>query len=631
MMPVTLENLQEQEALFPLDVRFAQAIGRIGREAREEVLVAAAMASHQVGSGHVCLDLRSVTATPARYDEEGRQVAERPWPPFGAWLEALRSSPLVSDGEAITPLVLDGSGRLYLRRYWEHERALASALCARATQVESALDGGRVRPVLDRLFARDHAAGRQPAEPDWQRIAAALALQRRFCVISGGPGTGKTFTVVKILALLVEEAVDAGRRLPRITLVAPTGKAAARLSESIRKAKGTLPCSDSVRDAIPEEAATIHRCLGSIAGSSTQFRHHAGNPLVTDVVLVDEASMVDLALMSRLVAAVPPRARLILLGDQDQLASVEAGAVLGDICNTGHRRTYSRALVDEVARLGGDRLSVGADAPPDTGIWDCIVQLTRSYRYGPESGIGTLARAINAGDTATALSVLDSADYPDVTRVAPVQRQGLSQSLRDAAVRGFTPYLEAREPLAQLQALEVFRVLCAHRRGPTGVERVNKLIEEALTDAELIRPQSTTYAGRLVMVTRNDYQVDLFNGDVGIVVDDPERAGGRLTLFLGAQGTVRRLSPARLPPHETVYAMSVHKSQGSEFDEVAVLLPEQASPVVSRELLYTAVTRARHRVTIHASSEMIAHAVEHPIERASGLRDLLWGNSCAVA
>jgi exodeoxyribonuclease V alpha subunit len=622
-MTVAIGALRSAGVLSPLDEHFARAMARIGDDPREEVMLAAAMASHQVGNGHVCLDLPRLAEVGVLYNDAGEPVSEHPWPPLDQWREVLRSSPLVGDGNAVTPFVLDDAGRLYLRRYWEHEARLAAALRERAVQVDASLDGSWLRTTLDRLFS--DSVARHAAEPDWQRMAALLALQRRFCVISGGPGTGKTFTVVKILALLIEQAKHAGARMPQVTLVAPTGKAAARLSESIRKARSTLPCSNTVRDAIPEDAATIHRCLGSIGGSSTEFWHHARNPLVTDVVLVDEASMVDVALMSRLVAAVPPRARLILLGDQDQLASVEAGAVLGDICNTGAPRSYSQALVEQVARLTGDQLPRSAEAPRATGIWDCIVQLTHSYRYGPQSGIGTLARAINSGDTDTTLEILESGDYGDVARVQPEEGGELSEQLRAAALRGFGSYLQTQELLERLRALEKFRVLCAHRRGPMGVERVNGQVEAALADAGLIRPDSAAYVGRPVLVTRNDYQIELFNGDVGIIVDDPERAAGKLALFLGAAETVRRLSPSRLPPHETVFATSIHKSQGSEFDEVAVLLPERISPVVTRELLYTAVTRARHNVTIHAARDVIEHAVTHRIERGSGLRDRLWG------
>jgi exodeoxyribonuclease V alpha subunit len=326
------------------------------------------------------------------------------------------------------------------------------------------------------------------------------------------------------------------------------------------------------------------------------------------------------------VAAVPSAARLILLGDQDQLASVEAGAVLGDICNTGVPRTYSRALVEDIGRLTGDRLPLDTDAPRATGIWDCIVQLTHSYRYGPESGIGALARAINAGDSAEALAVLESGDYADVALVEPAENAGFSDALRQAVLQGFQPFLSQPTAEEQLQALERFRVLCAHRRGPGGVEVVNQQIEEALAGAGLIRPEGQYYSGRPIIVTRNDYQLKLFNGDVGLITGDPAAASSqRAAFFLGADGEPRFLSPSRLPPHETVYAMSIHKSQGSEFDQVAVILPPRLSPVLSRELLYTAVTRARHRVTIHATKEVIEQAIARRVERVSGLRDLLWG------
>lgn len=639
-MDATLESLRAAGVLSPLDEHFARAMGRIAGEERREVLLAAALTSRHVSSGHVCLDLARLVEDGGLVDEAGEPV-EVVWPHPAEWLEALRLSRLVRDDSAATPLVLDDAGRLYLRRYWEHQERLAAAIRARASQVEHNIDGAWLRQGLDRLFP---ATG---ASPDWQRIAALLAAQRRFCVISGGPGTGKTYTVVKILALLVEQALRLSGRAPRVTLVAPTGKAAARLSESIRRAKNELDCSEEVRNAVPEEAATIHRCLGTVWGSSTRFRHDADTPLRTDVVLVDEASMVDLALMSRLVAAVPPEARLILLGDQDQLASVEAGAVLGDICNTGVPRRYSRALVEDIGRLTGDRLPLDADAPRATGIWDCIVQLTHSYRYGPESGIGALARAINAGDSAAAIAVLESGDYADVALVEPAENAGLSDALRQAVLQEFQPFLSQPTAEEQLQALERFRVLCAHRRGPGGVEVVNQQIEEALAGAGLIRPEGQYYSGRPIIVTRNDYQLKLFNGDVGLITDNSnadqvedltvrpeeppslrrrlEGPSQRAAFFLGADGEPRFLSPSRLPPHETVYAMSIHKSQGSEFDQVAVILPPRLSPVLSRELLYTAVTRARHRVTIHATKEVIEQAIARRVERVSGLRDLLWG------
>jgi exodeoxyribonuclease V alpha subunit len=598
----TVDNLRAAKVLRPIDVHFARAAANLTGEQRPEVLLAAALASRRVGDGHVCLDLARLSQLPLLLDEDGHLVPSPEWPALGAWMKLLEKSPLVGGAGDGRPFVLDGCGRLYLRRYWEHQQALAAAILARVGDADDVVGGPWLRAALDRLFPR-HLL--RADETDWQRLAALVAARRRFAVISGGPGTGKTYAVVKILALLVEAAEHVGKEPPRMTLLAPTGKATARLAESVRRAKTELECAQSVKDHIPEEAATIHRCLGSIAGSATNFRHNADKPLATDLVLVDEASMVDLGLMRRLLDAMPDHARLVLLGDKDQLASVEAGAVLGDICNTGRPLRYSQEQVGVLRELSGEKLATDAKAPTTTGIWDCIVHLTRSYRYGPESGIGALATAINAGQGEEALAVLESRDFADVTRVDPDPQGQSGEWLRRAAVNGFGPYLRSIEEVPQLRELERFRVLCAHRRGPSGVETVNCEIEAAL-------------------LTSNDYVLGLFNGDVGVIGRDPERADGRLVYFEGKEGQLRRLSPSRLPPHETVYAMSVHKSQGSEFDDVVVLLPEKLSPVISRELLYTAVTRARRRVTVCATPEIVRQAAAQPIERASGLRDLLW-------
>lgn len=620
-MTPTVESLRAAGVLGPLHERFARALGRIAAEERPEVLLAAALVSRQVSGGHVCLDLRRLIERRELASEESGPVEIGAWPSFEAWMEALRASALVGGEEEPRPLVLDAHGRLYLRRYWEHQSRLAAALRARAVEIDPSVDGALLARGLARLFP----ASCDSPDPDWQRLAALLSVQRRLCVISGGPGTGKTFTVVKIIALLAEQALARGKRAPRIALVAPTGKAAARLSESIRRAKAALACDDDVKRAIPEQASTIHRCLGPVGFSATSFRYNEENPLVTDAVIVDEASMIDLALMSRLIAAIPAGARLILLGDKDQLASVEAGAVLGDICNTGFAHRYSRALIRQVEALTGDHLPRDPSAPARTGIWDCIVQLRRSYRYGENSSIGAVARAINAGDAEAALDVLDSGDHSSVRRVEPSPDGSLVGELRRAVRDGFTEYLRAGSEDAALRMFDRFRVLCAHRRGWHAVEPVNRQIEQALTDWGLLRAEGQNYLGRPIMVTRNDYSLGLFNGDVGLIVRDPHDAKARRAYFFSPDGSPRWLSPARLPPHETVFAMSIHKSQGSEFDSVAVLLPDQASPIVSRELLYTAVTRARQSVTVHATREVIRQAIARRIERASGLRDLLWG------
>jgi exodeoxyribonuclease V alpha subunit len=690
----TVESLRTAGVLAPLDEHCARTLARLADDDRPLVLLATALASRQVGLGHVCVDLPALVTRGDLAAESGDGATDVRWPALDAWLAALRSSPLVGPGTSAErrPLVLDAAGRLYLRRYFEHEQRLAGALRRRAAAADPALDAADLEDALARLFppsgpgsgsaanpaateaqtavastgetssagaptataptsasphqaarvrggrtkvpvastqlelalggvttgsssivdpgapsrgdaADDAAAGaadraRAATGPDLQRAAARTAASRRLCVISGGPGTGKTSTVVKILALLAEPRVRVAGPPLRALLLAPTGKAAMRLTEAIRRAKDAIPCSDAVRAAIPEEASTIHRALGSIDGSSTRFRHDRAHPLRADVVLVDEASMVDLALMARLVEAVPDDARLVLLGDKDQLASVEAGAVLGELCDAAQHRAC------------------------DPGLAASTVALTTSYRYGAKSGIEALAQAINRGDAARALAILDDPDLPDVARVAPGE-VALSALLRAAAVAGFRHYLDERDPAARLRALERFRILCAHRHGPYGVVNANAELEAALIDEGWLRRDvALAYLGRPVIVTRNDYQLQLFNGDVGTIV---EQDGKRLAFFVAPDGTPRLLSPARLPPHETVFAMTVHKSQGSEFDDVAVLLGDRPSPLLSRELLYTAVTRARRRVTLHTTAEVVAAAIARPTERASGLCDALRG------
>jgi exodeoxyribonuclease V alpha subunit len=631
----SLQQLRDAGALAALDEHCARTLCRLAGDERPAVLLATALAARQVSLGHVCVDLAALCERPLLLGENGEPLPGVALPELDTWLGVLRASPLVdaaAGGAQRRPLVLDAAGRLYLRRYFEHEQSLALAFRARAGAGTSTPDDAQLEEALDRLFpasvarapgSPDHTpratrssrdATRQLAlefpaprpradakddAPDMQRVAARTAATRRLCVISGGPGTGKTSTVVKILALLAEQRRRDGGAAPRMVLVAPTGKAAMRLSEAIRRAKRTLACDAAIQAAIPEEASTIHRALRSIGGSSTRFRHDATHPLRADVVLVDEASMVDLALMARLVAAVPTDARLILLGDKDQLASVEAGAVLAELCDAGE------------ARAAGDPLAAS------------IVELTRSYRYRPGSGIEALARAINAGDAAGALAVLDDATHPDVRRVEPAADETLGPELRASALASCGAYLDAPDGASRLRALERTRILCAHRHGPHGVAAVNAAIEAMLVDERRIdRRAGLAYDGRPIMVTRNDYQLQLFNGDVGTIV---EHDGKRLAYFLAPDGSPRLLSPARLPPHETVFAMTVHKSQGSEFDHVAVLLGERSSPLLTRELLYTAVTRARETVTIHATRDVLADAIARRTERGSGLSEALWG------
>ncbi|MEC7947120.1 MAG: exodeoxyribonuclease V subunit alpha [Myxococcota bacterium] len=620
MSVLTVEALSAAGLLAPLDIHLVRTLARLsGGDMSPLAAVGVALASRAVRSGHVCVDLVGLGGT-AVLSEDGSVVDGLVHPPGAAWRDAVAGSAVAGPPDAGLPLVLDASGRLYLRRFWAWQSALADALSVRAQAPVDAVDGPLLRAGLDRLFA-----GGPPTESevDWQRTAAQLAVLRRFCVVSGGPGTGKTSTVVKMLALLMEQALHAGRTPPVVMLLAPTGKAAARLTESIRSATAGLDVRDDVRMLIPDEAQTIHRALGVVGGATARFRRDRERPLAADLVLVDEASMVDLALMTRLEAAVPPRARLVLLGDKDQLASVDAGSVLGDVCNAGRPWRHSRALAASLRAASGDAIPVGPDSPDGPAFGDAIVHLRHSYRFGATSGIAALASAINAGAAAEALSVLADPVRTDVCLADPIPTAGLGAVLRDRILETFRAVVEARDPTSKLKAFDAFRVLAVHRKGTTGVDGLNRSIEQALLRAGLLEAGGEWYAHRPLMVTENDYQLGLFNGDVGMVLDEPGEA--RAAVFVTSAGMVRRVPPTRLPPHQTVFAMTVHKSQGSEFEEVALVLPSRPSPVMTRELVYTAVTRARQVARIFGDPAVLETAIRAQTTRASGLRDALWG------
>jgi len=576
-----LDLLRQAGVLSGLDQHLALALCSLGGETAGEVALGAAAASRAVGQGHVCADLALLAGGPA-LAADGEAVPGFRWPALEGWRAALSASPLVAVGpeaRPARPLVLQAGRRLYLARYFGYQQRLAEALLERAAAPVEDLDADLLSRGLERLFG---PTGGVDPQAD-QRRAARLALEHRLAVICGGPGTGKTTIVVKLIELLQEQARLADRPAPRVQLLAPTGKAAARLAEVVG--------ADAAA-----RAATIHRALEPDFFSPTRFRRHAGRPLAADVVVVDEASMVDLALMAKLVEAVPERARLILLGDRDQLASVEAGAILADICPPAQQRPAAGAMAG------------------------CVLELGHSFRFGADSGIGRLARAIGAGEAEVALELLRGESAAEVDWVEPDDSHRLGELLTPLVREGYGPALAGDGPDRQLVAFDAFRVLCALRAGPAGVEGLNALVERALR-AEGLFPDRVWYPGRPVMVTRNDYGLGLFNGDVGMAL--PAGPGAGLQVYF--PGRERPVAPARLPPCETVFALTAHKSQGSEFDQVLVVLPPRPAPVLTRELLYTAVTRARRRLTLVGSEAVLRAAIASPVQRASGLRELLWG------
>lgn len=611
-MEAFLRQAVAQGMLRAVDLHFARRMEALAGGDAPDLLLAAALVSHRVGEGDVCLDLEQCREFPLLHGDGGTDELRVPAP--GIRIDALGARSVVGKPGELAPLILDQHGRFYLGRYWWFERQVADALLARVRSPPPAVDRHRLQAGLGRLFPGTGGI-------DWQRVAAAVAVLRHLCLVSGGPGTGKTRTVTAILALLVEQAESAPLR---IALAAPTGKAAARLSESIRTAKAGLSVTEQTLDRIPEEAVTLHRLLGYRPGHATP-RYGADNPLHLEVLVVDEASMVDLPLMARLLAALPDCARLVLLGDKDQLASVEAGRVLGDLCGRNRSPGYSPGLCAEVAAVAGDRLAPAIAPGPDLG--DRILVLRESWRFGKDSDIGVLARAVNRGDGDASLHILADDRYPDVGLEAP-RPQILADLIKQRLVPVLLRVLTSPDPQAALSALDRVRVLCALRSGPQGCDHLNERLAQALEAAGLIRRDGEFYVGRPIMLTANDHTLRLYNGDVGLVLADPGNNGALRVFFATAEG-IRCILPSRLPAHETVYAMTVHKSQGSEFDEVLLVLPETESRAITRELIYTGITRARKRVRLFAAEERLRAVIARPLVRTSGLYDALWTKSGA--
>jgi exodeoxyribonuclease V alpha subunit len=461
-----------------------------------------------------------------------------------------------------------------------------------------------------------------------QKMASISAVLKRFCVISGGPGTGKTTTVVKILALLVEQA---GENDIKIILCAPTGKAAASLSETIRSAKMTIDCDDAVKNAIPDDASTIHRLLKTIPGSP-YFRHNKDNPIHADVVIIDEASMIDVALMAKLFNSIPKEARIILVGDKDQLSSVEAGSVLGDICNRENVFNISQSTIEEIQQfLTGKQIDLPNLSKIKKGLQEHIIVLDRNYRFDEKSGIGGFSESINKGDSETGLRMLMDSNEKGIDLKEVNDRITLYQELKKEVMGRYSEYLKEDNPYNALKLFNQFKVLCALRTGPFGVGTINQIIQNILYENGLIdvstQEPDSMYNGRPILITRNDYSSGLFNGDTGIILSEHQERNESLQAFFPINKNETRQVPLhRLPQHETAYAMTVHKSQGSEFNDVVLILPDKHYPILTRELIYTGVTRTVHTVTIWGNKDVFKEAIRRKIERTSGLRDALWGD-----
>ncbi len=608
-----LNLLRRGGLLGDIDVQFARLVGRLAGGADPAPALAAALASQWLQRGHICLDLERF-APEMLWAEESppANAAELAALFSNDWKNRLGNFPIIGKPGDSTPLIRDAAGRLYLYRYWEYEQRIITFIRAQSRADVTGLDWEATTAALNRLFAP--RAG-YTADVG-QRQAAALALLRPFCIITGGPGTGKTTTLAAILALLLEQR---GAHL-RIALAAPTGQAAKRMEVSIQAKLPALDCAPDIKAAIPRVAATLHRLLGPQFGS-TAFRYNRERPLPYDVVVVDEVSMVPLHLMAKLVAALPPGARLILLGDKDQLASVEEGAILGDLCAGVDAAHYTPATADALARLTG--ASAGPATAGAPAMRDCIARLITNHRAREAPGMIALAAAVNRGDAEAAQRALGGAESAGVEWREIPNPPGLAAALRASRAYAALRHLsQAGDPATAFAALAQSRILCMNRRGPYGADALNAQLHALLAEDGVIRAGTAAwYAGRPVMVTENDYRQKLFNGDVGVALPDEH---GDLRVYFPGETEMRRVAPGRMPGHAPAYAATVHKCQGAEAAEVLLVLSDRDSPLLTRELVYTGVTRARRRVELWGRADLLAAGIGRVIARNSGLRDALW-------
>lgn len=676
-----LKQWQLNQQIRAIDYHFAKFMQQLGADNLTQL--AAALVSEQLGQGHICLPLDKLgdlfhqhcllSGLDSHQQSQSLNIS-------CIFHDVQQTHLLLSEniccGEG-APLSLEYNA-LFMARYAEYEQLIAERLFAPADIVVSEQSQRQLQalfaPELKYLWADwsedssqsvvklcvkyfdvlegaeldwqaiqdcfDNAKSStdllllnrlipDSARCDWQKVSAALALSTARCVISGGPGTGKTTTVVKLLALLLQAQPSLS-----IKMVAPTGKAAARLTESITNTLSSLTLDEELKALIPSEASTIHRLLG-VQAHSAHFRYNQDNPLVLDLLLVDEASMVDLPLMAKLLSALPDHARLILLGDKDQLASVEAGAVLGDICsflNDG----YSQAKAQLLSQLTGFSCLTESNTNQSAVMADQLCLLTKSYRFDQYSGIGFLARAVNGGEmTKSAFNKLCTS-YQDLEFIN--QDEQALKRLKQLIIEGYQPYLAAiqttdvkdqEQVRALLNLFNDFKLLCATREGEWGVKELNKLCFNTLNSQQLLPELNTEnrswYNGRPVMISENSYHLNLFNGDIGLCLAGQD--GALRVYFAMADGTIADFQPSRLPAHDTVFAMTVHKSQGSEFRHTLLALPNYASPVVNRELIYTGITRAKKQLTLIADLPLMLSSIKHRATRYSRLRERLANKS----
>lgn len=595
----SLNKLCEGGIVSLLELEYVRYLTEINPDECDEVLWAAAACLHAQRNGHVCLDFDAVRGDYVFNDH--RSELKFTDALTKKWIEKLNDSDLVSNGRKLNPLVLE-ENRLYLHKFWKYEEELAAWL-AEKSRVENDID--------DTVTKAIHSVVKPKAdlfEVNWQQVAIYLSFLKNLLVISGGPGTGKTYTVLSILAshVLVYEN-------QKIALAAPTGKAARRLSESIEQGKQHLP-NEAVEnlDRI-HDATSVHKLLGSDY-SGTRFKFNEKQKLPYDLVVIDEASMLDINMWIRLIRAIGENTKLIVLGDKDQLASVEAGSILGDICQG--ENSFSTKISEEISKASGMQVPQTKNKP---AINDCILFLKKSYRFGENSGIQQFAEAVNAFDDNTAIEVLKDPAYKDISWVTPNDTV-IKKVIEDYAVSHYLEYSKLVKDVI-LSASNKRKILCSVRNGPMGMNRINQMAERRIRLQNGTVGSREWYAGRIIMATKNNHTLKIRNGEIGVCLGEE---ASRIS-FEGED--VREISTTRMNEYEPAYAITIHKSQGSEFDDVAILLSGSVKTILSKEILYTSVTRARKNTLVIGNEDTIREAIKHSVNRNSGLQLKIWGRN----
>ena len=617
MNNISLTNLYNSKLFRDIDIALARLLARLAPNDPPAVPLAALLVSRAAGEGHVCIDLHQWAGHELKASNESPPLGR--CPDLEPWIDQLRSSAMVGAADNHCPLVCDRHGRVYLQRLYRHEQQLAQRLRQRAASAGQTMSPDRmeqIRSLLNRYFghspvgrvaglAKNRCRGHAPKTALYHFRSARYRQDNDRCKIFGR------------LDRIDDGSAPAHPPLcPNRQSRCPVGGIAIRC-QPVDGLPAIGRCSTGEL-----ETSTIHRLLKTQPGGRG-FVFNAKNPLPTDVVVVDEASMVDLVLMDRLVQAVPEEARLVILGDKDQLASVEAGAVFGDLCRGAREKSYSTVMRDSIFALTRVTLpSAEQHEPAALPLADCTVVLQKNYRFDQKEGIGALTRAVNLGDSGRIKQLLQKDPKATVRWEQWRSRSEFHKLLAAHVLKGYETYLTSREPEEALSHFNRFMILCALVKGPFGVEQLNQTATDLLQKAGLIKRTRPWFKGRPVMITRNNYRIGLFNGDIGLTWPDSD---GRLSVwFQRESGELRAISPQRLPEHQTAFAMTVHKSQGSEFDSALLILPDQDTPVLSRELVYTGCSRARQQLILMAQEDTIDQALSRTIQRTSGLSDALW-------